>query len=117
MNLINQKLITLILVTNILTSTVQAGQITDIPLASPTPSPSPKTICNQVIKACDKALEDKNKQIKLSDLAIKKLTDDNTELNKKVEESEDKLGSFWRNPYFLVGLGILGTLILTKPSR
>lgn len=70
--------------------------------------------CNQVIKACDKALESKNKVIKLADLAIKEAQDNNNRLNDLVETKNQQLGSIWRNPIFLIMLGLVGGLIIKR---
>lgn len=71
--------------------------------------------CKDVIKAADKVLEEKNKEITLADLAIKVTKDDNERLNKLVEEKDHKLSSIWRNPWVLIGLGVLaGTIIKSR---
>lgn len=70
------------------------------------------TTCGGIIASCRKALDAKDKEIQLSDLAIKAAKDDNTRLNKEVEKKNDQLSSIFRNPFVLIGAGIIAGLFL-----
>lgn len=74
--------------------------------ADPSPSPSPVT-CNQVIQACDKALEAKEKQLQLSDLALKQALDDRGKLQKDLESTRADKDAWYRNPGLWIAVGIL----------
>ena len=76
------------------------------------PAPSLYPTCSDIITSCRKALGAKDKEIQLSDLAIKQAKDDNIRLNKEVEVKNDQLNSIFRNPIILIGAGLLAGLIL-----
>jgi hypothetical protein len=77
----------------------------------------PKAVCTDVITACDKALEHKNKQIKLSDLAISQQKDIIDKQAVSLAEKDAKLNAFYRSPIFLIGVGVVGALLLGKLAR
>lgn len=81
---------------------------------APTP---PKSSCTDVIVACDQALEAKNKQIKLSDLAISQQKDIIDKQAISLAEKDAKLNAFYRSPVFLIGVGVVGALLLGKLAR
>lgn len=70
--------------------------------------------CDDIISACDGALDAKNKQIELSDLAIVQLKDQNVVLKDRAEEAEGKLSSIWRNPFVYLGVGFVTGVVLMK---
>ncbi len=96
----------------ILTSAAQAaGKDRPTP---PSPSPSASPSCDPIIKACDKALDAKNKQIKLSDLAIQQQKDVINKQGVVIAEQDAKLNSFFRSPIVLIVAGAVGALLLGK---
>lgn len=70
--------------------------------------------CNDVLSLCGRALNARNAELKLSDLALKARTEQNVALLKAVESQERQLGAWYRNPFFLVGIGLIGGALLVK---
>jgi hypothetical protein len=71
-----------------------------------------------VLSLCDKALEAKNREIELSDLAIKQLTERTQYLDKRVLDLETDSQHFWRNPFIMGALGlVVGGAIVVGLSR
>lgn len=75
---------------------------------------STKPTCKDVIKACDKALADKNGAIELQDIAIKKLVGQNIELNKEVAEMNESNNAWYKNPFVIAILGIATGVVVGK---
>lgn len=74
-----------------------------------------KTTCNDVIRACDKALKLKNEEIKFS----REIIDDQSlaieRLNRDLNLELDAKGAWYRNPGVLLLIGALaGALIATN---
>lgn len=67
-----------------------------------------ETTCKDVIKKCDVALEKKEEEIKATNDALTKSKDYNVLLDVQVKEANDKLNAWYRNPFVLLGLGLLG---------
>lgn len=82
----------------------------------PTPDPKPaKVTCTDVIKACDKALEEKNTAIKISDLAVTQLRDANGKLQTDLDKERESSNSVLKNPFLWGAVGILlGGLLFRK---
>lgn len=74
-------------------------------MANPTPTPTPKVTCKDVIDAANKALSDKDRALQLKDLAIKDCGDKNAGLQTTVDQDNKKLSSIWANPYAMILLG------------
>ena len=68
------------------------------------------TTCDDVIAACDKALEDKQKQVDTRDLALREQKD---QLRYLSEELADK-DSWTHSPWLYFGLGIVAAKVLSK---
>lgn len=67
---------------------------------------TPKTNdCDSVIKACDKALVEKNKALDLADLALKKTTSELGRVKTENQELRDENSSIWKNPFFMFLFG------------
>lgn len=88
-----QNAIILLLVTSILSSP-SLSQAATKPLK-----------CEDVITACDKALEAKNRQLELSDLALKNAVKLNGEAYQKLEEKQKELDRWYRQPLLMFLLG------------
>lgn len=72
------------------------------------------TTCDDVIKACDTALADKQ-------TAIDKLTLVNNQqdwaykdLRNVVDEKDAQLASIWHNTFIMIGVGLVGGILLVK---
>ena len=65
----------------------------------------PKPTCKQVLEACDKTIDAKNKALELSDLGIKTCKEHTAELSAEVNSLRDSNASLLRNPilWFLAG--------------
>lgn len=66
-----------------------------------------ETTCKDVITACDSALDSKNKEIQLNQLAIRQLTDQNTVLASDLTDAHESLNSWYRNPFVVGSIGAL----------
>jgi hypothetical protein len=64
--------------------------------------------CNNILDKCDKALDAKNKQLELSDLTIKKCAEKGTKLEIENGVQKEELGRWYRNPWIVGALGLLG---------
>lgn len=98
------------------------------PSPSPTPIPAPTdekcsdeddaADCTAVIEAADKAIAAKNKEVDTCKLGVKLLDDENVKLTEDVQDKEKALAAWYHNPFYLLGLGLIGGLvtgaILTK---
>lgn len=77
-----------------------------------------KPDCKQVIEKADKAIEEKNKQLELADLAIKDCLKHGTTVQLENNKLREENSSIWRNPFFMVLLGVTaataGYLILGR---
>lgn len=78
------------------------------------PSKSLGAECSALIAACDKALEAKDNVIVAKDTIIKKQDDLNGMLNQRVIELENSQNSIFKNPFVLIGLGVIGGFVLAK---
>lgn len=81
--------------------------ITSTALASP-------PTCPEVLSACDQALTQEEKALDLSNLALKDTQKVLEDTRVQRDDAQAKLGSLFRNPYFLIGIGLVGGVILTK---
>lgn len=70
--------------------------------------------CNSVLQKCDEALQARKKELNLCNLALTQNLSETGELSTKLSDSEDKLNSIWRNPFLLIGLGLVGGVLLVK---
>ena len=70
-----------------------------------------KITCNDVIKACDKALRAKDKEIELDKKSLDSERSVSQDTKKQLDTANEKLNSPARNPFILAGLGILGGII------
>jgi hypothetical protein len=77
-------------------------------------APGQAPTCPEVLSACAAAYDARVEELRLSDLALTQSKDNSVQLTKEVEEANAKLDSLWRNPYVLIGVGLLGGAILFK---
>lgn len=70
--------------------------------------------CSAALAACDKALAAKDKVIEAKNVVIKKQDDVNGMLTQRVVELENSQSSIFKNPFVLIGLGIIGGFVLAK---
>jgi peptidoglycan hydrolase CwlO-like protein len=68
-----------------------------------TKSPS----CRDVIKACDETIASKNKALEISNLAIKEAQKQVGDLTTQVNDKNEQLSAWYRNPFILGMLGVL----------
>lgn len=67
--------------------------------------------CRPLIAACDKALEDKKKEVDLCNLGLQQTLDQTKQLIQDVQEKDAKLNSIWRNPFFLIPIGLAAGMV------
>lgn len=87
-------------------STMAAAQSNTCP--APTKGPS----CEDVIKACDKVIKEKNKALDLADLALTNCGNRNADLNVKLQEAEDSRNAWYHNPWLLIPFGVAAGVVL-----
>ena len=72
-----------------------------------------RVTCLDVIKACDIALEKKEKEIELKDLALKQSQDHLSRTLGDLENAREQLGSPFRNPFIMVTVGVVLGIVVT----
>ena len=86
------------------------------PKPQPSPEPSARPVyvsqCADVFKACDRALEAKNKLIDEYEEGRVESAKALSDRTVKLEQAREDLQSWYRNPFYMIGLGLLGGLIL-----
>jgi hypothetical protein len=68
--------------------------------------PTPPS-CKDVTAAADKALAEKNKALKLKDLALQDCASKNETLQVQKDQDDKKLDSIWSNPFAMILLGLV----------
>ncbi len=64
-----------------------------------------ETTCHDVIRTCDRALEEKEKEVKICDLGLKQTLEHNQELSSELESKQKSLEAWYRNPFVMLALG------------
>lgn len=67
--------------------------------------------CRPLIESCDKALADKKREIELCKLGLTQTIDQTKQLIQDVQDRDAKLSSMWRNPFFLIPLGLAAGMV------
>lgn len=78
---------------------------------------SPTTLladCAADVRLCDQAYQNKKKELEVSDLAIRQLQNNNSELVFEVKRLQEVNTAWYKNPYLLLGLGLIGGVLLAK---
>lgn len=70
--------------------------------------------CDQVLQKCDQTVKAQRKELELSDLAIKQSQDSLMKLTQELETEKNKSSAFYRNPFFLIGIGLIGGVLIAK---
>lgn len=68
---------------------------------------STKPTCKEVIAQCDKTIEAKNKAIELSNLALKSCSEQSGLAQTELNNSNEKLNAWYRNPFIVGFMGVL----------
>ena len=63
--------------------------------------------CDKVIKACDSLVAAQKEQLSAQNKVIQHDIDELVKAYKTINERDDQLSSVFRNPFVMVGLGIL----------
>lgn len=71
-----------------------------------------ETTCKDVITSCDKALEAKNRQIQLSDLALRQTVDRLTRVELQYKEERESASAWYKSPFLYLSVGLIGGLLL-----
>jgi hypothetical protein len=69
---------------------------------------------DEVIKACDSALEARKEELRLCNLGIKIRTDENVRLEKENADLRDASGVWYKNPFLLIALGLVGGVVISR---
>jgi hypothetical protein len=74
--------------------------------------------CHKALDKADRLIEDLKAQVRTQEQALKSCYRGQTELRMEVEDLRERETSIWRNPYAMVGLGVIvgvsGYLYLMK---
>lgn len=74
----------------------------------------PGVTCDEVISKCDAALAAKNKQIQKLELGLTKQTERVADLSQQVEDKNQQLQAWYRNPLIVGALGLVaGAALIT----
>lgn len=71
-------------------------------------SPARATDCNDVIKACDKAIYAKNNELAKANTVIEEQSKLNMSLTKDLKDTKDSLDAWYHNTWLMLGIGVLG---------
>ena len=69
--------------------------------------PQTLDLCLTAETKCKAALDSRNQEIQLCQLAVSKGVEQNSQLSQTIESQDAKLSAFYRNPFFMFGLGVL----------
>jgi hypothetical protein len=70
--------------------------------------------CESVIKSCDEALKaQRNLNLKIENQLEHELKL-GSERDKKIKELEESNNSWYKNPFLLIGIGLVGGVVLAK---
>jgi hypothetical protein len=83
-------------------------------LSTLTPMTARAGTCEQDIILCDKALQAKKGELRLCDLAVRQLQDENTVLKTQITDKDDALRAWYHNPFVLVALGLVIGVAATR---
>lgn len=72
------------------------------------------TDCEVVIDAARVAITKKDDEIKEINEELKLITDDRNKTLKELTDAQNKLDDIWHNPYFLIGIGLLGGIVIMR---
>lgn len=70
--------------------------------------------CKQVVGACDKVIKIEHSINRLQEKRVKKLTEQTLLLNTKLQQTQDSLGAWYRNPFVLIALGLVAGVAITR---
>ncbi len=69
---------------------------------------------DEVIEACDRALEAKKDELRVCDLGVKIRDDENERLRKENTDLRESKDAFYKNPYLLLLLGFVAGAVVTR---
>jgi hypothetical protein len=70
--------------------------------------------CEDVLKKCDAALDAKNRQIEKLELGLTKQTERVADLSAQVEDKNQQLQAWYRNPFVMLSIGLVtGAAVIT----
>jgi len=70
--------------------------------------------CDSVLEKCSIALSETKKQVEISDLAIKTLKEQNTDLYVQVRDLQESANAWYKNPFILIGVGLVLGVVIAK---
>lgn len=77
-------------------------------------SPSLATTPDEVIAACDQALETRKEEVRLCKLGVQIRDDENARLSKENTDLRESRDAFYKNPYLLLLLGFVAGAIVAR---
>lgn len=83
-------------------------------MANPSPLPSPdlrtvpKAVCDSVIHDCNEVIRAKDKEIEAQNNAINQAQETIKETSTELSKEKDSSSKFYKNPFFLILLGLIG---------
>ena len=70
--------------------------------------------CKIVLTEGQEALDAKNKELSLCNLGLTQSQNNVAQLNTELENKNAQLSAFYRNPFFMLAIGILAGVALTR---
>lgn len=70
--------------------------------------------CDRAVETCKVALDARNEEVKLCNFALRQAVDQNFALKDEIESKDKQLRAWYRNPYFMVALGLVIGVAVTK---
>lgn len=63
---------------------------------------------------CGRALNARNEELRLSDLALKARTEESAAMALQIEDLEDSANAWYNNRWFWLGVGLVGGAVIVK---
>lgn len=71
-------------------------------------------LCVKAENQCKAALDQRNQEIQLCQLAVSKGVEQNSQLNQTIEAQDAKLSSWTRNPFVMLAIGLVIGVAVTR---
>ena len=76
--------------------------------------PARLTQCVEVVDQCKTALEARKREVELCRLGLQQSQSTNSQLNEELEQKNKQLEAWYRNPWLLLAIGLVGGVALTR---
>ena len=65
-------------------------------------------LCDNALMLCGQTVDAKNKEIQICRLGLKQSINSSALLRLEIKDRDEQLGRFYRNPFIMLGLGLVG---------